>query len=42
MKKSLLEQKQRVLDNGCFDHINEIMNDMDAYSVCCSVLGLTK
>ncbi|KAK8825159.1 hypothetical protein WA556_006447 [Blastocystis sp. ATCC 50177/Nand II] len=32
VKKSLLEQKQRVLDNGCFDHINEIMNDMDAYS----------
>ena len=32
-KKSLVEQKQLVDDNGCFDRVNEIMNEMTAYSV---------
>lgn len=33
MKKSLVEQKQLVDDNGCFGRVNEIMNEMTAYSV---------
>ena len=33
VKKSLVEQKQLVDDNGCFDRVNEIMNEMTAYSV---------